>query len=389
MPASILLVDGNLTRQRALTYALVQEGYKVLPAPDAREALKLWKSAKPALAIADEDLPKDDGFALLERVRKAKKSDYLPFMLMVSDNAMRLQALRMGADEAVLRDTHPSELMVRVRGLLARHAPAILDAEKPRRRSGIIGVYAARGGAGATTIAINLGIVLHREFGRKVAIIDGNLQFGDHRIFFDLGRDTPGLVDLVGAPSLDLDTLNSVLVHHDSGVDLLLGPTSPAAAELVSYDDLPRVLEAMKEHYDYLVVDLGRQLDEYNLRIMDVADLLLIALTADLPSLKNTRLVLETAGSIGFPESRMHLVLNRSTSQTGLEIRHVEIPLGKPIDWHIVNDFKAGIAAVNGGAPVVLSKPGSPLAKALITFAAHIDQIPATRTRQALIPVKA
>ena len=87
---------------------------------------------------------------------------------------------------------------------------------------------------GTTTIAINAAIALHRELGRKVALVDGNLQFGDHRVFLDLGLDRRSIVDVVTAPSIDIDLIQQILVRHDSGVDLLLAPPSPETAELVT-----------------------------------------------------------------------------------------------------------------------------------------------------------
>jgi pilus assembly protein CpaE len=284
-----------------------------------------------------------------------------------------------------MRTAVPEEVAVRARNLLLRFAPETVDQAPARRRGSIVGVYAARGGAGATTVAVNLGLALHRQFGRRVAIVDGNLQFGDHRIFFDLPRDTPSLLDLVGAPDLEVPTLTSASIRHASGVDLLLGPTSPTAAELVGHDDLPRVLEAMRPLYDYLVVDMGRQLDEYNLRVLDVADLLLVVLNADLPSLKNTRLVLETAGDVGFPENRVHLVLNRSTAATGIDVSSAEDALSKRIDHQVVNDFKAGVGSVNSGNPVLLGRPDSALGKSIIALASAVDEVPPLRTRTALV----
>src|SRR3989304_4579802 len=108
--------------------------------------------------------------------------------------------------------------------------------------------YGAKGGGGTTTIAINTAIALHREIGRKVVLVDGNLQFGDHRVFLDLGLDRKSIVDVVTATTIDQDLLRSVLVKHDSGVDLLLAPPSPETAERVSAAQHPtsRILDDLR-----------------------------------------------------------------------------------------------------------------------------------------------
>ncbi len=63
----------------------------------------------------------------------------------------------------------------------------------------VLAFYGAKGGVGTTTIAINVAIALHRELGRKVCLVDANLQFGDHRVFMDLGLDRKSVVDVVTA----------------------------------------------------------------------------------------------------------------------------------------------------------------------------------------------
>ena len=60
----------------------------------------------------------------------------------------------------------------------------------------VLAFYGAKGGVGTTTIAINSAIALHRELGRRVVLVDGNLQFGDHRVFLDLGLDRKSVVDV-------------------------------------------------------------------------------------------------------------------------------------------------------------------------------------------------
>jgi pilus assembly protein CpaE len=227
---------------------------------------------------------------------------------------------------------------------------------------------------GTTTIAINSAIALHRELGRRVALVDGNLQFGDHRVFLDLGHDRKSIVDVVSAPTIDIDLLKHVLVRHDSGIDLLLAPPSPETAELVTQDDLPQILEQLRTLYDYVLIDIDKRLDEVNLRVLDAADTIFVVMTADLSCLKNVRLVLETIGHLGYEQEKLHLVLNRSNAFTGINVKNAESALKRTIEHQIVNEYRGAISALNSGAPFMFTKADSLLGRSLLDFTRSVDK---------------
>ena len=118
--------------------------------------------------------------------------------------------------------------------------------------------------------------------GKKVCLIDANLQFGDHRVFMDLGLDKMSVVDLATSPGFDLELIRQVLIKHESGVDLLLAPPSPETAELVTSDHLPEIINMMANEFDYVVLDVDKRLDEVNLRIMDAVQTIFVVWTASM-----------------------------------------------------------------------------------------------------------
>jgi pilus assembly protein CpaE len=114
-------------------------------------------------------------------------------------------------------------------------------------------------------------------------------------VFLDLGLDRKSILDVVTATSIDADIIKSVVVRHDSGIDLLLAPPTPETAELVTEDHIPLILDNLRTLYDYVIIDIDKRLDEVNLKILDAADTFFVVMTADLSCLKNVRLVLETS----------------------------------------------------------------------------------------------
>ena len=382
MAAKILVVDDDPNVQRLLQYTLKQEGYEVVSAVDGAEGFRLWASELPDLILLDVMLPKLDGYQVAQKIRAEEgEGSHIPIIMLTAEREVeqKVRGLRAGADDYLIKPFHPAELLARIKSLLARFAPKELMLARPPLGR-VLAFYGAKGGVGTTTIAINAAIALHRELGRKVSLIDGNLQFGDHRVFLDLGLDRKSIVDVVTAPSMDQDLIKQVLVKHDSGIDLLLAPPTPETAELVTTDHLPVILDHLRDLYDYILVDIDKRLDDINLGILESAETVFVVMTADLSCLKNVRLVLETIGHLGFAD-RVQLVLNRSNAFTGISVKNAEGALRKPIDHQIVNEYRGAISALNSGAPFMFTKSDSPLGGSLLQFARAVDK-PARRKRR-------
>ena len=394
MAIRILVVDADPTVQRALGHALSQAGYEVLACGDGAEALRIVKTDKPALVLMAANLPGIDGFTIMSRLRMEDgPSTHTPAILLLPENdgEARNKALRSGADDYLVKPFHPAELMARMRSLLARYKPsesfeppqptrtarvipAAAPAVKRREPAKVVLFYGAKGGVGTTTIAINSAIALHKELGRKVCLIDANLQFGDHRVFLDLGLDRMSVVDLAQAQTIDSDYVKQILVKHESGIELLLAPPSPETAELVTSEHLPNIIGLLAHEFDYIIVDIDKRLDEVNLRIMDAATIIYVVMTADLPCLKNVRLVLETIGHLGYSDSKVKLILNRSNAFTGINVKNAESALKRRIDYQIINEYRAAIGALNSGAPFMYTKSDSLLGKNLLDFVKGMEK---------------
>ncbi len=386
MAAKILVVDDDPNVQRLLQYTLKQEGYEVVSAVDGAEGFRLWASELPDLILLDVMLPKLDGYQVAQKIRAEEgEGSHIPIIMLTAEREVeqKVRGLRAGADDYLIKPFHPAELLARIKSLLARFAPKELMLARPPLGR-VLAFYGAKGGVGTTTIAINAAIALHRELGRKVILIDGNLQFGDHRVFLDLGLDRKSIVDVVTAPSMDQDLIKQVLVKHDSGIDLLLAPPTPETAELVTTDHLPVILDHLRDLYDYILVDIDKRLDDINLGILESAETVFVVMTADLSCLKNVRLVLETIGHLGFAD-RVQLVLNRSNAFTGISVKNAEGALRKPIEHQIVNEYRGAISALNSGAPFMFTKSDSALGGSLLQFARAVDKPAAAEAAKAAL----
>jgi len=372
----ILVVDDEANVQRLLQYTLKQAGYSVVVAGDGQEAVRLWSNEHPALILLDIGLPKLDGYQVAERIRSEEGGGaHVPIIMLTSEKEVeqKVRGLRAGADDYLVKPFHQAELLARMRGLLSRFTGSDGAARARPPMGKMIAFYGAKGGVGATTIAINTAISLHNSLDRKVALVDAVLQFGDHRVFLDLGNDRKSVTDLMTAPQLDAELLKSVVVKHDSGVDLLLAPTSPEEADLVTPENFAGALAMLRTMYDYVIVDVDKRLGDLVLSVLDHADEVHIVMTADLSCLKNVRLVLEALRRIGFDPKRLKLVLNRSNAFTGISVGAAESALKRDFETKITNEYRTAISAQNTGSPFSHTKPDSPLGKEIVALAQAID----------------
>jgi len=395
MATRVLVVDDDLNIQRVLVFALKQEGYEVTVASDGAAGVEMALDARPDLILMDVAMPKLDGYAATQQIRAAEKGvGRVPIIMLTSeaDVEQRVRGLRAGADDDIVKPFHPLELMARIKALLAQGAPSLA---KPGNDAPTLGklcaFYPAKGGVGTTTIAINTAIALAREMKRRTALIDANLQFGDLRVFLDLGLDTPSIVSAVSEPELDLDLFRTMMVSHRSGIELLLAPPTPAAADIVveRQRQTPTVISNMlslsRRLYDYTLVDMSQAIDDFNLQLFDEADVIFVVMTADLSCLKNVPLVLETMVSLGYEQSKVQLVLNRSNAYTGINVSNAESALGRKIDYQVINEYRGAISALNSGEPFMSSRADAPLSKSVLAFARALDKAFATES----VPVRA
>ena len=375
MAGKVLVVDDDASVQRLLQFTLEQEGYEVVVASDGADGLRRWQQESPSLVLLDVTVRQLDGYEVATRIRAEESgSRHTPIIMLTTDKDVqgKVRALRAGADDYLIKPFHPAELIARMKSLIARFQPSeSLVGRPPMGR--IHAYYGAKGGVGTTTIAINAAIALH-DLGRSVCLVDGNLQFGDHRVFLDLGLDRKSIVDLVSTPSMDADLVKSIVIKHDSGVDLLLAPPSPEAADLVTATHLHQILELLSGMYDYVIVDIDKRLEDRNLMVLDVADTIFAVMTADLSCLKNVRLLLETIGHLGYEQSKLKLVLNRSNAYTGISVKSAEGALRRPIELQVVNEYRGAISALNTGSPFMVSKSDSVLGRSVADFARAVDK---------------
>lgn len=232
----------------------------------------------------------------------------------------------------------------------------------------VITVFGTKGGVGKSVLATNLGVALATTTGKRVAVVDLDLEFGDVAIMLGMKpeRTIHDAIDAIDR--LDHEMLAGLMQRHSSGLEALLAPVRPEDAEGISTAAVERVFDLVSRAYDYVVVDTCPAFTEPVLAALDRSDAIYLMTTMDLPSIKNTRVSLQKLRQLGLADGRVRLVLNRSGSKVLLEPGEVAKAIGGDIFAHIPSD-RVVPRSVNQGVPVVLCTPKCDVAKSILALA--------------------
>ncbi len=284
--------------------------------------------------------------------------------------ARRLFAV--GADDVVMLPANPADVLFVLQKAVARKAGALEAASQTR--GALICVLGPKGGTGKTLTSTCLALAL-AEDGSRVAIVDLDLQFGDVGLFMGLAPKTT-IYDLVrSGGELDAEKLEAFLLTHESGVKVLLAPSRPDQAAVVSIDFLRDVYSVLRRMVDYVVVDTPPGFTPEVIATIDNATSICMVGMLDTLSLKNVKLGVETLDLMAFPREHVSLLLNRAGSRVGISDDDVESILGRRPDVLVPSDRDIP-RALNAGMPILVAKPRSEASDAFRQLAALISEKP-------------
>jgi pilus assembly protein CpaE len=331
--------------------------------------------------VLGPSVDQQDVFALAEEMRLKRPSLGVVMVRRRIDTAILSDALRAGVREVVQeRDLNGLTSAVRRQREIATRLRETVDnpegAAPQAHRGRVVTVFSAKGGCGKTTLSTNLAAAIAQSGKGSVVLVDLDLAFGDVAIALQL-FPTHTIADAVPiGDELDGPALVSLLTTHRSGLQALVAPMEPSAAETISTELVVHILELLRQEFDYVIVDTPPALDDHVLAAFDRSDIVALIATLDIPALKNLKLTLETLDLIGFSRDRLKIVLNRSDSKVGLALSEVEKTLKAPIVAQIPSSRDVP-ASTNRGVALVSDDPKHPVSLAISSF---IDEYVVTAT---------
>ncbi len=339
-----------------------------------RDAIDRPLPELPELVILDaSDMDEDEG-ELVERLGKQYASSTFMLLTREPQQDLLIRAMRAGIREVlqlplVHRAFHEAMDRIEVAAGLS-HV----------RAGKVLAFISCKGGSGATFLSTNFGYALAALADKKVLLIDLHGQFGDATLYVSDQKPAMTLSDICAQIGrMDAAFLDSCLVHVASNFGVLAAADDPQQAVEMKPEHMDAILRVARQHYDFVVLDVGRQIDAVSLRALDQADTIYPVLQLALPDIRDGRRLLDIFRSLGYPGERTRLIVNRYEKGGKLRLADLEQALGADVVHTVPNDYLSATDSVNQGIPVLQLSRSSAVARSLAEL---VDLVAARRAAE-------
>ena len=315
------------------------------------------------------DLNEKSALALLEMIARVAPDT----KVLVMSDALPAPAVRammkLGASDIVASAASSAEI-VRAAGRLMEVAP-----EGPTRKNKCWVVTGAVGGAGTTTLAIELACAAAmRDPGNAVCLVDLNLADGMVCSYLE-GQSKLDLVGLAEAPErLDESLLNAYCWEHETGVTLIAASRNPDVHEMTNATTILSLLDTVCAAFSHVIVDMPRERRGWTKPILAAVDEVLVVSEFTVPSLHAAADMTREVDALRTEGPVSRLVLNRmSDGKREFSVQRASKAIERDIGAVIRSDWKSAREAVNLGMPIARVKPKSMLVKDIMTLLKQLD----------------
>ncbi len=276
-----------------------------------------------------------------------------------------VNAMRAGVREYIERPTSTTDLLEAfVRLTTTRRKPG-----REGSRGKVFTIVNAKGGSGATTVAVNLALAL-QSLHHSTALVD-LAPLGHCALHLNLKPAFTVSDALANLHRLDWALLESFMAVHDRGLHVLTGSATPQLVE-PSASDFARLFDTIVGHFHYVVVDASSRLDSATRLVSNLSEKVLLIAHADVASLWSAGRVAQYLGESG-SRDRFALVLNRYRKVTGFNETETEAAIGAPVLWRIPNQYFAVSTAIDRGVPL-MHQATTDISRSIFGLAEHLTE---------------
>jgi pilus assembly protein CpaE len=287
------------------------------------------------------------------------------------DGTLVLDAMRSGASECVAEPITQEEL----NAALARFA-----AQRPSRRRGdVFAVIGAKGGVGATTVAVNVATMLNKLHSASTLVMDLHLTYGDAAIFLGAEPRFSILDALENMHRMDASFLRTLVTQTKSGLNLLASSDHAVHAP-ADGTRVRSLIDLAANEFRFLVLDVPRA-DSAVLDSLESVSRVVVVANQEVATIRSAARM-AAAFERRYGKERVNVVISRYDPRAEIGQADVERAIGRPVTCLLPNNYQTALASLNTGRPLVLDNH-TKLASAFTTFASDLAGVPAGRRERA------
>ena len=380
MPEKILIVDDDVDTLRLVGLMLQRQGYQISAATNGEQGLAKAFEEKPDIILLDVMMPDMDGYEVTRRLRKNPATQSTPILMFTAKTQLddKVTGFEAGADDYLTKPTHPAELQAHIRALLSRVSPKKteeLETASHEHHGRVIGILAARGGLGVSTLAANLAGAL---FTRTHAdIILAELTPGQGTLGMDLGAgNQKGLNELLSGSPVEItrEKVESLLVPHSSGLKLLLASENPRDVQLTSQiNHYEIIVSRLATLGRFIILDLGSGMPPFVQKILPLCTDRIVVIEGLPNTIMHTKMLIDEIANLGIDRLSISVVLNnRIRTEAQMSWTDVQKELGHSISTTLTPAPEMFLAATRVHTPAIFSQPTNVTSQQILKIA---DQI--------------
>lgn len=342
-----------------------------------------------ALAIDNED---EENLVLMGEIITRAKSLDIQVILIAEDvtPAALHQLLRKGADEFVPYPLPENELQTAIDRLKKVEEKPAAPKSKNKihlqsgsaREGALIVVHGLAGGTGSTTLAVNLAwelALMGKEDQSSVCLIDLDFQHGSVSTYLDLPRREIVYQMLSETESMDADIFSQALLSYEDKLHVLTAPNDMIPLDLVTPEDIQRVIDMARSHFDFVVIDMPKTLVMWSETVLQAAHVYFATMELDMRSAQNALRWKRALQGEGLPFNKLRFALNRAPKFTDLSgksrVKRMAESLGITIDLQLPYGGKQVVQCGDHGTPLATSATKNPLRKEIAKLARSLHDL--------------
>lgn len=302
----------------------------------------------PDICLVDFDGNRRGASMAAERIHSSTPSTAIFAISSHSQPDCILEAMRSGCTEYLTKPLEREQLVNAVGRVGGRRRE-----KKDQTRAQVMAFIGSKGGCGVTTLVTQLGAILSKSFSRKSLVVDLHPDFGDAALYLKLNKPSYNFFELLeNTHRLDADFLQSFLMQHSSGVDLIGAPEGSDSTREVLPGSLSQTFDFLRSKYEFILVDLPVGLNEKNLELMRYCDQIYLVTVAEVSAVRNVVRQLEYFGRADIPREKVRVVLNRYEKRNIIGDSQIEKVIEQKIHWRVPNHYPQVVKTIHAGDPI-------------------------------------